>query len=306
MFLKSSKFIHCFMKDKPIEAFAFQKKKFADKMNQVEKTATTKLILVVAANTIDPEIGKGCREDIKSIRHMFEKLSKLMKFNFFELVVAEADYSRKNILDAIELLTPGGNDIVVFYYSGHGFSYEEDAEKRFPQVDMRSHPASNEIEAIRENTQNLMDLFELVKNRGARLNIVIGDCCNSLIKFKRDFKGGDDRIRLAERPPVIINKQTCETLFCDYTASILVAAADKGEYAISDEQIGSIFTFNFTNNLKILMSKSVDPKNGLPWSELLKETQEKTYELSKTYDIGDGKPGDQKAIFDIRFKETLY
>lgn len=292
--------------NKPIDTFALQKKKFTSKINEVEKVARTKLILVIVANTLDPEIGKGCREDIRSIRNMFAELSKHMKFNFLELVVAEADYSKKNILDAIELLSPGGNDIVVFYYSGHGFSYEKDAEKRFPQVDMRSHPISNEIEVINENTQNLMDLFELVKSRGARLNIVIGDCCNSLIKFKRDFKGGNDKIRLAERPPVIINKQTCETLFCDYTASILVAAADKGEYAVSDEQIGSIFTFNFTNNLKILMNKSIDPKNGLPWSKLLEETQEKTYELSKTYDIGDGKPGNQKAIFDVHFKETLY
>ena len=294
------------MPDKPIDTFAFQKKKFIVKMNEVDKTAATKLILVVVANTIDPEIGKGCREDVKSIRSMFEELSKHMKFNFLEIVVAEDNFSKKNILDTIEILTPGSNDIVVFYYSGHGFSYDKDVEKRFPQVDMRSHPASNEIEVINENTQNLLDLFELIKSRGARLNIVIGDCCNSLIKFKRDFKGGNDKIRLAERPPVIINKQTCETLFCDYTASILVAAADKGEYAISDEQIGSIFTFNFTNNLKILMNKSVDPKNGLPWGKLLEETQEKTYELSQTYDIGGGRPGNQKAIFNIHFKETLY
>jgi hypothetical protein len=294
------------MTDKPIEAFALQKKRFTDKMNEVEKTARTKLILVVVANTLDPEIGKGCRVDIISIRNMFKALSKHMKFNFLELVVAGADYAKKNILDTIEILTPGFNDIVIFYYSGHGFSYEHDAEKRFPQVDFRSHPVDNDIEVIKDNTQNLKDLFELVKSRGARLNIVIGDCCNSLIKFKRDFKGGDDKIRVAKRPPVIINKQACETLFCDYTASILVAAADKGEYAISDEQIGSIFTFNFTNNLKLLMKNSIDPKNGLPWGKLLEETQEKTYELSQTYDIGDGKPGNQKAIFDVHFRETLY
>lgn len=294
------------MIDKPIEAFSTQKEKFIIKINEVEELARTKLILVIVANTIDPEIGKGCREDIKSIRHMFDELSKHMKFNFLELVVAEADYSKKNIVNAIDILTPGGNDIVVFYYSGHGFSYEKDADKIFPQVDMRSHPASDDIEVINANTQNLAEIFELVKSRGARLNIVIGDCCNSLIKFKRNFNGGDDKIRFAERPPVIINKQTCETLFCDYTASILVAAAEKGEYAVSDEEIGSIFTFNFTNNLKILMNKSVDPENGLPWTKLLEETQSETYELSKTYDIGDGKPGNQKPLFDIQFKKTLY
>lgn len=294
------------MTKKLIDAFELQKTKFAVKLKEVENSPATKLILVIVANTRDPEIGKGCRKDIKSIRHMFEELSKHMKFSFLDLVVAEADYSKKNILNAIEMLTPGYNDIVVFYYSGHGFSYEKDTGNQFPQIDMRSHPADNNIEVINNNTQNLKDLFELVKSRGARLNIVIGDCCNSLIEFKRKFKGGDDNIRLAERPPIVINKQTCETLFCDYTASILVAAADKGEYAVSDEEIGSIFTFNFTNNLKILMNKAVDPKNGLPWGKLLEETRQKTYELSQTYDIGEGKPGNQQAIFDIQFKKTLY
>ncbi len=126
------------MSDKPIEAFDLQKKKFTDKMNKVDKAARTKLILVVVSNTLDPEIGKGCGEDIKSIRSMFKALSQQMKFNFLELVVAGADYAKKNIFDTIEVLTPGPNDIVVFYYSGHGFSFEHDADKRFPQVDFRS------------------------------------------------------------------------------------------------------------------------------------------------------------------------
>lgn len=294
------------MTQKPIDPFILQKRKFAKKKIEAEKNNVTKLILLIVANTLDPEIGKGCSEDIKSIRHMFRELSKQMNFCFLELVVAETDYSKKTILDAVELLTPGNNDIVVFYYSGHGFSYEKDAKKQFPQIDMRSHPASNDIEVINSNTQNLTDIFELLKSKGARLNIVIGDCCNSLINFKRNFEGGDDLIRFAERPPIIIHKQTCETLFCDYTASILVAAADKGEYAVSDEKIGSIFTFNFTNNLKILMNKTIDPKNGLPWHKFLEETQAMTHELSKTYDIGNGVPGNQKAIFDIHLKETLY
>ncbi|MEP6700993.1 MAG: caspase family protein, partial [Bacteroidota bacterium] len=287
------------------ETFSLQKKNFTDKINQVEKVIRTKLILVIVANTIDPEIGKGCREDIKSIRHMFNKLSHHMEFNFLELLVKGADYTKKNILDAIDSLTPGTNDIVVFYYSGHGFSYKKEKEKKFPQVDLRSHPASNKIAVINENTNNLMEVFEMVKSKGARLNIVIGDCCNSTIKFKRNFKRSDDTVRLTKRRPVIINKKMCETLFCDYTASILVAAADKGQYAVSDEKLGSIFTLNFTNNLKILMKKSVDEQNGLPWNKLLEETQEKTLHLSKTYDIGNGKPGYQKAIFDIHLKQSL-
>lgn len=294
------------MPTKLVPAFAQQKAAFVEQLNKSEDVIKTKLILLVVANTLDPTIGKGCIEDTKSIRNMFSELSAHMDFKFLELLVQGKDYKKENILEAINLLTPGTNDIVVFYYSGHGFSYEKDESKRYPQVDLRSLPASDKIDVINANTENLAELFELVKSRGARLNIVIGDCCNSFIQFKRMAKGGDTSIKQAARPTMAVNKKMGEKLFCDYTASILVAAADKGEYAVSDPEIGSLFTFNFTDNLKLLINKTVDEDEGLPWQKLLEETQEKTLKLSKTYDIGDGVPGNQKAIFDIKFRKNLY
>jgi hypothetical protein len=291
---------------KKVPPFSEQKKQFSEKMSKTEDVASTKCILVVAANTLDPTIGQGCIADIDSIRQIFEKLSEEMKFNFIELIVQGEDYSKEHILESIELLTPGYNDIVVFYYSGHGFSYEKDAAKKYPQVDMRSHTATDKIDVINAHTANLADLFELVKSRGARLNIVIGDCCNSLIEFKRKYKGGSDALRNEKKAPVIINKATCEVLFCDYTASILVASAGKGEYAVSDDKLGSLFTYNFSQSLKRLMKMDIERSMGLPWGKLLEEITNKTLDLSKTYDIGNGVPGNQTAIYSIEFRETLY
>lgn len=184
-----------------VKSFSEQKKLFVEKISQSEEVARTKFILLIAANTLDPTIGKGCKADIDSVRHIFEKLSVEMKFNFIELIIQGEDYGKENILSAINILTPGNNDIVVFYYSGHGFSYEKDAAKKYPQVDLRSHPFSDKIDVINAHTENLADLFELIKHRGARLNIVIGDCCNSLIEFKRKFKGGIKSLRNEKKEP---------------------------------------------------------------------------------------------------------
>ena len=95
-------------------------------------------------------------------------------------------------------------------------------------------------------------------------------------------------------------------MFCNYTASILVAAADKGEYAVSDDKLGSLFTFNFSKSLKKMMKTDMDKSEGLPWGKLLEETKSKTLDLSKTYDIGGGVAGNQKAIFIIEAKKTMY
>lgn len=286
--------------------FSSRRKQFATELKTVEKKPTTKLILLIIANTKDPDIGKGCRQDIRSIRQMFKKLSTHMEFPFVEFVVMGKDYSRQNVQLAMDAVKPDDNDVVVVYYTGHGFSFKKDKERRYPQVDLRPPFSPNKISVINENTQNLADLFETVKSKGARLNIVIGDCCNNRIQFTRNFKGGDENVRTKKRPRMIINKEMCETLFCDYTASILIAAADKGQFAVSDDKLGSIFTFTFTNNLKILMNKSVDRSSGLPWTKLLEETKKETLVLSKTYEVEDGKQGNQRAIFDIHSKEFLY
>ena len=290
------------MATNPIDTFFRQKKIFLSRMKKVDKKKKTKLILIIMANTLDPEIGKGCREDIQSIRHMFDKMARHMKFNFLELIIKGRAYSKRNIVDTIESLTPGSDDIVVFYYSGHGFRFKKDEKRRFPQVDLRSIPSSNKISVFNKNTHNLSELYEKIKKRGARLNIVIGDCCNNRIKFKREFKGGDDSVRSAKRPRMKINTHMCKKLFCHATASILVAAADRGQFAVSDEKLGSIFTFNFTNNLKILLNTHNNSTQEVLWNKLLQETKAMTFKLSKTYDIGKGKPGDQKAIFKILSK----
>ncbi len=179
-----------------IEAFSKQKKLFLVKLSKPESVARTKLILLIAANTIDVTIGNGCKEDMVGVRELLAKLSQEMDFNFIELIVQGEDYGKENILGAIDLLTPGTNDIVVFYYSGHGFSYEKDAAKKYPQIDLRSHPASDKIDVVNAHTENLADVFELIKRKGARLNIVIGDCCNSYIDFKRKSKGNKRRIEI--------------------------------------------------------------------------------------------------------------
>lgn len=289
-----------------IKSFSGQQKLFTKKVKQSDADARTRFFLLIVANTIDPIIGNCCMTDIKLVRQMFKKLSVEMDFKFIELIVQGKDYGKENILGAIDMLTPGSNDIVLFYYSGHGFSYEKDTAKKFPQLDLRSYPASDKIDVVHANTENLSDLFKVIERKGARLNIVIGDCCNSLIEFKRKFKGGIPALKNEKKEPVVINKKSCEVLFCDYTASILVASAGKGEYAVSDNSLGSIFTYNFSKRLKNLMRNELDKSTGLPWGKLLEETTDQTVDLSKTYDIGGGVAGYQKAIYKIDSRETLY
>lgn len=294
------------MENKPLMSFARQRKNFLSQMGTVEKKGKMKLILIIVANTGDPVIGKGCALDIKTVQSIFVQLAHFMKFNLVQLIIEGRAYNKKNVLNSLGALIPGNDDIVVFYYTGHGFSFEKEKKIRPPQLDLQSIPATNKIAAIHKATKNLNEIFEIIKTKEARLNIVIGDCCNDEINFTRKFRKKDLKIRLMKEPRVEINYKTCKALFCYPKASILVAAADKGQLSIVDDGIGSIFTLKFTDNLKKLMHTPLVNKKELPWAKLLEKTKTNTFRLSKKFDIGNGAPGNQQAFYEIEKEGFVY
>lgn len=276
-----------------------------DFKNLLGKDATgekPKLILIVVANTHDPEIAKGCEADIHSIRNVFKHLCQHTHYVFCEMVITGTDYSRKNIFAAIDSIEPFDNDVTIFYYSGHGFSYEKDPSIKFPQIDLRPHNENNKINFIDTHTENLMLMLHLLRLRGGRVNIVIGDCCNSTIQFKRVLESSKVMNIVEDLMPPV-SKAMSKKLFSEGAVSILVAAAKRGEYAVSDAKLGSLFTYSFTRALAKLLAKKPQADSYLPWHRLLEETRQHAFKLSQTYDIGNGKPGHQEAIFEIMFEK---
>ena len=94
-------------------------------------------------------------------------------------------------------------------------------------------------------------------------------------------------------------------LFTDeqHTISILVSASQRGQFAISDPKIGSIFTHYLTRALTNVLSREPEDGQYLPCRKLLDKTAEQTFHLSKGYDIGGGKPSYQQAIFEILIED---
>ena len=261
-----------------------------------------RLILIVVANTHDPEIAKGCAVDVRSVREIFQHLCQHTHYELCEMLITGKDYSRENILAVIDGIEPSGDDVTIFYYSGHGFSYKGDPSKIYPQIDLRQHDDNTKIDFINSHTENLTAVLDRLRFHGGRINIVIADCCNSSLQFKRMFESKRE-ISIAEDilPPV--SKAMSRKLFSESAVSILAAAANRGEYAISDPKMGSLFTHSFTRALAKVLANEPVSDSYLPWHHLLEEAKDKALKLSEAYDIGGGKPGHQEAIFQIMLEK---
>jgi hypothetical protein len=283
-------------KDRPI--LNRIKENVPEKIKEEIKSRLPTIYLVIVANTLDPTIGKGCKQDVKAMRELFHKLTGFIRFPLVEKLIQGKSYTQTNILKAIDDIRAKKNDCVVFYYSGHGFSYEKEAKKKFPQMDFRSNPADNNIKVVNAHTKNLTEIFEMIKAKDARLNLVIGDCCNSVIDFKRMYSG-DKRV---EEKIVPVNTDFCKRLFNSIGASVMVAAAKKGQFAITDEAIGSIYTYSLLKKIREGVNSST-PAKDMSWESLLNLAKAETLKQSATYDNGFGKPARQESIFVVEKKK---
>jgi len=231
----------------------------------------TQLFLIIVANTEDISIGSTCVVDKDATYKTFNTLAEFLGIQFIPKVIYGKDFSKVNVDNAISSLKPGPNDIVIFYYSGHGFSNAKD-NYRFPYLDLRdkiSQPFGGEF------ALNIEDVYKRIKLKGARLNLVFSDCCNSDPSLS-NVSTGD--IASTRHSSLGWNVENCRALFMnDKPLSVLMTAASKGELSAGNST-GGIFTFNFRESLE----KSFGPfYNNVSWDTLLKTAQVQTINKAK-------------------------
>ena len=231
----------------------------------------TQLFLIVVANTEDISIGTTCVVDRDATLKTFNTIADFLGINFTPKVISGKDFSKVNVDNALRDLQPGPNDIVVFYYSGHGFSNAKDTY-RFPYLDLRDK-VSQQYGGV--YALNIDDIYRKIKAKGARLNLVLSDCCNSDPSLS-NVSTGD--IASTRHSSVGWNVENCRALFMnEKPLSVLMTAASKGELSAGNST-GGIFTFNFRES----MEKSFGPfYNLVSWDQVLKTSQAQTIKKAR-------------------------
>lgn len=235
---------------------------------------STKLIIRIVANINDKDIGSSCKEDMKRFMDMFVNLKNFLGIQLDTLTIFGNKYNRKNTDAAINALKPGPNDIVVFYYTGHGYRIKNDKHK-YPFIDLRQRIEQNyKTEAL-----NMEDVFARIMKKGARMNLVMSDCCNSDVEVV-NAKGSKPGKQKGTGP--VYYEDNIRQLFLNKTRmSLLVSATDNGEKAASNDEFGGFFTFFFKNSLETHCSIV---KKDVSWDQVLAEANRLTdYKARHTY-----------------------
>lgn len=205
----------------------------------VASGATLHLIVIAATN--DASIGEGCKSDVRIARNDFKHIAQAVGLKYKETVAIGSNFGKPQLLNALNNLRPGSDDVVVFFYFGHGYRFSNQ-DSSYPMLDLRE---STYEDFNQRNIVNLGDVYNAIVQKGGRLHLVIGDCCNS------DVSGtyaAADYNTLASCSVGNFDVNRLKNLFLYQRGSLIITSATPGQVSWISVK-GGFFFLSFMDGL---------------------------------------------------------
>lgn len=244
--------------------------------SSTHKKEKTKLWAILIADTEDESIGEDDRLDNKRLNSELSDIAKALDIDYKIInITGENAYRKTKLAKTIDNLKPSSNDIVFFCFNGHGFRWD-DQNDQYPMLYLY-----NGRDEFTNQYVAASDIYEAIVAKGARLNIIITDCCNAQIGA---FKPSQEGSTLYSRPTTPVSKERLQALFLKSKGNTLIASAKPGEYSYSFANYGSAFTQAF---LRAIHNESSSEQTGnVSWVRIIdssiRAAREKTSSCEST------------------------
>lgn len=217
-------------------------------------------------NPEDTGIGPSVMVDFQRMSLEMTTIAKsigytLKKYYYYD---TPEKFSRNSLEHVLTNLKCSPNDIVFFFYSGHG-GRAVNEQTDFPEMVLKVPYGAANISQL----YPLYNVYTRLKSKSPRLTIVVGDLCNSTIKGL--YRNSDN-----SKGATILSKGTCDVyknLFLNVKGGLIAASSKPGETSgcaierINGEfvQAGGYLTCTFLDVLQYCVSQGRD----VSWNELL-------------------------------------
>lgn len=228
------------------------------------------LYCITVTDDLDEKISKTTVMDRDNIQRFFGYGANVLNMKVRYVAIQGKDFNFNKVNSVVRNLKVKANDVIVFAYSGHGFSYSKDPAFQYPQLALW-HGNKNAA-FFRSNSINLETIFNSLRGKGARLTLVLGDCCNTDAGITRKLEEPEPPPPAMMRTEVLIRRNYMRLLM-EAEGAYIACAAKKGEPAAGDTLEGGFFTSNFTRILqnRVRGESQINPQNV--WSQVLENTR---------------------------------
>lgn len=219
---------------------------------------------IIFADTKDNNIGKSTNLDMNNVCNMLAEAQSSLKEQIdFEYYIYPENYcSPENLKKVLNNIRCKSEDIVFFYYSGHGVRSLQDTSP-YPQMCLGVRDQARMI--------SVEGVDRAIAQKNPRLRLIFTDCCNSENEFvtpKLEISKGCS----------MINKQKAgnyQKLFLNQYGRLIMTSSKAGETSSCNEAIGGFFTYCLLAVLENALQQNIPD-----WKQILAATQKSTENLS--------------------------
>lgn len=237
-----------------------------------QEAAPVKIYPIVFCNTLDESIGKSCFSDKERFISEMSAIQAAIGCDDVDWsnIYEGEQCSKENLESVLEELSCTDNDVIFFYYSGHGARSTRTSDSEWmPQMCLKYQSYEEKKFASAKK------VFESLKAKKPRLLIFLTDCCND----KKEWVSHKSLIDEAEEIEVErMDVKALKELFYNSKGTVAATSSKIGQQSAGLDR-GGLFSLAFWSELYRIEQNQAGKE--ISWDNLLNATIQRTLRDSK-------------------------
>ena len=216
---------------------------------------------IIFADTKDADVGKSDLQDYCNISVEMSTIASAIGMQLKKYYYKDELCSNANLRKVLSSLHTERDDIIMFYYTGHGTRSSRD-ESVFPQMCLGSH--------YDQNFYPLEKVLTQLRSQPARLKLVFGDCCNNVVR-------GVSPKNYHTKGATVLTKEPVSVYHCLFSGNegfLIASGCQAGETSLALYNVdGTPAGGAFTNSLLLTLKEHASKGLNTTWDDVLQSAQ---------------------------------
>lgn len=223
--------------------------------------------------TEDEGIGWPCKRDMRYMKVVMAEMAHSINMNLATYYYDGQDITANRLKSVLQNLNCSPQDIVFFYYTGHGGRAQNDPNTKFPQLLCK--PTSD---GWSDNNMIPVDyVSKIITQKHPRFHIVFTDCCNNESRFITPKTG----MYTSKGATVIkeTTKRLYQTFLKNKQGHVIVSSSQPGQISNCMDYEPGMGMASFSFLVKIELAEESQPNIG--WNTLLSKASKRTDTMAR-------------------------